>query len=214
MANKTGINPWLKMWTCPKATIRTIVDYNPDYRLFVLSAIYGFVSLISTSQSFALGLSINFFLLIFLCLIIAPLWGYLLFSISSFLIYTTGKWLKGKAKYKEVRACVAWSNVPIIANLVLWAILFGIFKQDILKDFPASFDVTPVQRAILFVVLLGQLILSIWIIVLYVNSLSEVQCYSVGKAILNIIFAVILFIGLFFVASFAYFLIMKGFNLA
>lgn len=214
MANKIDVNPWLSMWTHPKTTIRTIVDYNPNYRLFVLSAIYGFISLISSSQSFALGLSVNFFLLMLLCLIISPFWGYLIFSVSSFFIHITGKWLKGKAEYKEVRASIAWSNVPMIGNIILWAILFIVFRQDVLKDFPGSFEITLAQRGVLFTVFLCQLILSIWIIVLYVNSLSEVQGFSIGKAVLNIIFALILFIGLFFVASFAYFLIMKGFNIS
>ena len=79
MANKIGINPWLGMWTHPKSTIRTIIDYNPNYRLFLMCAIYGFVSLISFTQSFALGSHINFFLLLLLSLIIAPFWGYLIF---------------------------------------------------------------------------------------------------------------------------------------
>ncbi len=213
MANKIGFNPWLSMWTQPKSTIRSIVDYDPNYRLYVLSAIYGLVSLISTFQSFALGLKINFFLLLLLCLIVAPLWGYIVFSISSFFIHLTGKWLKGQAKYKEVRASIAWSNIPMIGNLILWCILLFIFKQDLLKDFPASYEITNPQKTILFGILLSQLILSIWVLVLYINSLAEVQKFSVGKAILNIILAVILFIGLFFVISIIYFLVIKGFNL-
>lgn len=213
MANEMGFNPWLRMWTHPKSTIRSIVNYDPNYRLYILSAIYGFVSLIGSFQSFALGRAINFYYLLIIGLIIAPIWGYLIFSFASFFIHLTGKWLKGQAKYKEIRACIAWSNVPMIGNLILWIFLLIIFKSDIFNDFPGSFEITIPQRSILFIVMLSQLILSIWVIVLYINSLAEVQKFSVGKSVLNMILAVILFIGIFFVVSFISFLIIKGFNL-
>ena len=213
MASKIGFNPWLTMWTKPKSTIRSIVDYNPNFGLFILSAIYGFVSLVSSSQSFAIGEIINFYLVVLLCLVLAPIWGYIVFSISSFFVYFTGKWIKGQAKYKEIRAALAWSNIPMIGNLVLWIVLFIIFKQDILKNFPGSFAITNSHRAILFVILLCQLVLGIWVFILYVNSLAEVQRFSVGKAILNIIIALIIFVAIFFVISIVYFLVLKGFNL-
>lgn len=213
MANKIGFNPWLSMWTKPKATIRKIIEFNPNYRLFLLAAIYGFVSLVSSSQSFSLGQTINFFTVLFLCLIVSPLWGYVIFSISSFFIYFTGKWLKGAAKYKEVRACIAWSNVPMIGNVILWVFLLLIFKQDLLNDFPGSYPITSPQRGALFAILLAQMILSIWVIVLYINSLAEVQMFSVGKAILNIIISVLFFIAIFFVISIVYFLILKGLSI-
>jgi len=138
MANKIGINPWLCMWIKPKSTIRTIVDYNPNYRLFALSAIYGFVSLISTSQTFAFGNLLHPFLVFLIAIILSPLWGYIIFSISSFFIYFSGKWIGGEAKYKEVRSAIAWSNVPMIGNVILWIGLLFLFGTTIIKDFSGN----------------------------------------------------------------------------
>ncbi|HEU63929.1 MAG: hypothetical protein KR126chlam4_00769 [Candidatus Anoxychlamydiales bacterium] len=208
-----GFNPWLKMWVKPKTTIRKVVDYNPNFRLFFLSAIYGFVSLLSSSQSFALGTTFHFFLVLFLSIIIAPLWGYIVFSVSSFFIFFTGRWLQGKAKYKEVRSAIAWSNAPMIVNVVLWILLLFIFREDILRDFPATFVFSKAQRVFLFLILLCQLVVSVWIIVLYINALSEVQKFSIGKAILNILIAIVIFVAVFFAIALIYFLIMRGFLL-
>jgi len=61
----SGFNPWLRMWVKPKTTIRKIIEYNPNFRLFWLSAIYGIVSLLSSSQSFALGHRLHFFVILF-----------------------------------------------------------------------------------------------------------------------------------------------------
>jgi hypothetical protein len=212
MASSLGFNPWLSMWTKPKSTIRKIVDYNPNFRLYVLSAIYGLVSLISSSQSLALGEKLNFFLILFICLILAPIWGYITFSVSAFFVYFTGKWLKGQANYRQVRASIAWSNVPMIGNLILWIILFIIFKYDILKEFPGAYPITNVQKTLLFTILFAQLVLSIWVIVLYINSLAEVQRFSIGKSILNIIIAIVIIIAILFVISIFYFLALKGFR--
>ena len=209
----SGFNPWLKMWVKPKTTIRKVVDYNPNFRLFWLSAIYGIVSLLSSSQSFALGHRFHFFLVLFLCLIVAPLWGYIVFSVSSFFIFLSGKWLKGSAKYKEVRSAIAWSNAPMIVNIFLWILLLSIFREDMLRDFPASFVFSKAQRVFLFLILLSQLVVSVWIIVLYINALSEVQRFSIGKAILNIFIAMVIFIAVFFAIALIYFLIMRGFLL-
>ncbi|NGX34987.1 MAG: hypothetical protein K1060chlam1_01353 [Candidatus Anoxychlamydiales bacterium] len=208
-----GFNPWLKMWVKPKFTIRKIVDYNPNFRLFFLSTIYGFVSLLSSSQSFALGNTLHFFLVLLISLIIAPLWGYIAFSVSSFFIFVTGKWLKGKAKFTEVRSALAWANAPMIVNVVLWILLLIIFREDILKDFPEGFVLTKADRVLIFLISLCQLVISIWIIVLYINALAEVQKFSIGRAVLNIVIAIVIFAFVFFVISLICFLIMKGFNL-
>ncbi|NGX44480.1 MAG: hypothetical protein K1060chlam3_00647 [Candidatus Anoxychlamydiales bacterium] len=209
----SGFNPWLKMWVKPKTTIRKVVDCNPNFRLFWLSAIYGIVSLLSSSQSFALGHRFHFFLILFLCLIVAPIWGYIVFSVSSFFIFLTGKWLRGRAKYKEVRSAIAWSNAPMIVNIFLWILLLSIFREDILRNFPASFVFLKSQRVVLFLILLCQLVVSVWIIVLYINALSEVQKFSIGKAVLNILIAIVIFASVFFAIALVYFLIMKGFLL-
>ncbi len=208
-----GFNPWLKIWVKPKITIRKIVDYNPNFRLFVLSAIYGFASLMSSSQGLALGTNLHFFLILFSCIIVSPLWGYIVFSISSFFIFFTGKWLKGQAKYREIRSAIAWSNAPMIVNVFLWILLLIIFREDILKDFPTAFFLSKAQRVVLFLILLCQLVISIWIIVLYINALSEVQRFSIGKAILNIIIAIVIFVAFFFGISLIYFLMTRGLGL-
>jgi len=43
--------------------------------------------------------------------------------------------------------------------------------------------------------------------------LSEVQRFSIGKAILNIVIAIVIFVAVFFIIALIYFLIMRGLNL-
>lgn len=201
-------NPWITMWAKPKETIRKIIKINPNHNLFVLSIIYGFGSLLSLAQGLAIGFHYNLITILIGALILSPIWGYLVFSISSFFIFLTGKWLKGQGKFKEIRCAIAWSNLPMIINLFFWIILFFLFKEDIFKDFSNSIVFSDFQKITLFGILVFQLIISIWILVLYINSLAAVQKFSIGKSILNIIIGIIIFFGVFFVASFIYYLIL------
>ncbi|MBN2478643.1 MAG: YIP1 family protein [Parachlamydiales bacterium] len=204
MPEKLGINPWITIWFSPKKTIRQIVDYKKNYKIWLLSFIYGFVSLISLSQTLSLGSALNVIIIFIISLILAPIWGYIVFSFASFFMYFTGRWIKGSATYHDVRAAISWSNVPMIVNFALWVLLFVIFGPMIFKNFPGEYALSNTQIALLFVILLLQLIVSIWILVLFVNCLAEVQRFSVAKAILNIVVAIIIFVALFFVASIVY----------
>ncbi|NGX28382.1 MAG: hypothetical protein K940chlam1_00561 [Candidatus Anoxychlamydiales bacterium] len=205
-----SFNPWLSMWVKPKKTIQKIIEINPNFRLFFLSAIYGFISLISSSQSFTLGYHLHFLWIILISIVLSSLWGYTIFSVASFFAYFTGKWLKGAAKYQEVRSALAWSSIPMIGNLFLWILLFIVFHTALLQDFPGTFILTSVQTSFLFVVLFIQLLLSIWILVLFINALAQVQKFSIGKSILNILIAAVIFGAVFFVLSIIYFLILKA----
>jgi hypothetical protein len=54
MAN-LGLNPWKSILTKPRETIRSIVGYNANYRLLVLSIIYGFNSMLGIAQKISFG---------------------------------------------------------------------------------------------------------------------------------------------------------------
>jgi len=50
-SNNEALNPWLSMWTKPRATIQNIVDTNPENFVLILAAISGFFTSIDrTSQ--------------------------------------------------------------------------------------------------------------------------------------------------------------------
>jgi hypothetical protein len=193
---KLKCNPWFAIWVKPKGTIQEIVDYNPNYRLGILSAIYGFISLMGISQSFSYGFVLGFFPLIIASIIFSVIWGYFLFSLASFFVYFVGRWLKGQANYKQVRASVAWSTVPMVVNLIIWIVLLVLFQDKIFKDFYNNVPLDAVTSTMLFAFMLIQLILSIWSLVIYINCLSQVQKFSIIRSIFNIIIS-----GIFLMVS-------------
>ena len=195
MLKKPKENSWLNILTSPKETIQNIVDVNPNYGLFYLCCIYGFVTVMSMIQGngFVDGMSLTS-ILIFV-VVFSPVIGYLLFSINSWFIFITGKILNGQGTFKKLRAALSWSSVPLIFNLFVWIVLILIFKR-------ALFSVEILNHE--YIRLLGlflslNLIASVWSLVIFVAAVAQVQKFSILKAIGNIIlgglfYAVIIFI--------------------
>lgn len=195
-------NPWLTIWTQPRATIAQIVAVNPNRSLWLLAFIYGFCSLMNMFQSMALGSTLSPIGILILAIIIAPFWGWVTFSVWSVFVTWVGKWFKGKGQFSETRAAYAWSCVPILLNIPLWLLMVYVFGHQLFLNFPDAHLVPPVQLTLLFAVLISKVVLAIWSLVIYLNALAEVQQFSILKAILNVLVAgVILGIVLFVVWS-------------
>lgn len=184
---KLSVNPWLKMWTKPRETIRSIVKADPDYRLWWLAGFYGFPMLLSSAQNLSLSGKLSPVVIVIGAAVFAALVGMLGFQITSALVHWTGKWLGGVGTFLQVRAAVAWSNVTNVGASLLWLLLVAFFGADVfVRTFPESTFVGA-SLALVSSIFILQTVLSVWSFVLFVRSLAEVQQFSVWRAIINII---------------------------
>lgn len=179
--------PWLRMWVKPRETIRGIVDKDPDFRLYWLAAIYGFPMLLQFSQSLSLATNYSFWTIFIASLILSIAAGMIGFTISSALVRWIGKWLGGVGSFKEIRAAIAWSNVPNVAVIILWVALMGLFGVNLFfKEFP-DMPLTGWLYGVTTLIFVLMTVLSVWSFVLLVTAVSEVQKFSVWRGIVNII---------------------------
>lgn len=192
--------PWLSIWTKPRATISKIVAENPNCGLWWLASIYGVCALLNLFQSMALGREFGVGIILILAVVLAPFYGYVSFAIWSWFVFWTGKWFKGKGTFKTVRASYAWSCVPIVVNIPLWglmAILFG--HQLFANTAEASMPPMGLMYAV-FAILVVKVIMAIWSLVIFLNTLAEVQGYSMTRSIFNVIVAALILFVLFAIA--------------
>ena len=182
-----NFNPWLEIWTRPRATIRRIVNERPNRCLWALAGIYGFGSLINNAQSFGLGQSLDLWAICLIVVLLSFVWGYIFFSIWSGVVYWIGRLFKGKGTFQSVRAAYAWACVPLAVNIPLWILLIGVFGQDLFKLSFGSEEYSGALFVVLFSALIVRLAMAVWSLVIYFNALAEVQSYSVLKAILNVV---------------------------
>jgi hypothetical protein len=181
------LNPWSSIWVRPRATIAAVVAENPNRSLWWLAAIYGFSSLLNTCQSIMLGFNVSLAGIFLLAIVFAPLWGYISFSVWSWVVMITGKWLKGTGSFQAIRASYAWSCVPLIANIPLWFVLASIFGQELFTNFSENHILTDGQVSMLFGILIIRIAAAIWSIVIYLNALAEVQQFSILRTIGNVL---------------------------
>lgn len=180
-------NPWLKIWTEPRKTIRSIVGTDPKFGFILLCIIYGLPLALNLAQNMDLSTALPMWAIIIAALVVCPFLGMIGISISSWLIQVTGRWIGGKANFLSVRAVVAWSNAPNIVSILVWCVLIGMFGMQIFNKSFSEGHFVGVQAGTLFLVMLVETIVSIWGFVILLVGLSEVQGFSVWRAFANVI---------------------------
>ena len=186
MKDKLSLNPWTSIWLKPRETIREIINFNPKHLFFLLAWMYGIPTVLQFFQNYSFGAQFPLLWLSAAALIVAPLAGFLGIILLSALLFWTGKWMGGKACFTDLKAAVAWSNVPSVVNIGIWIVLMISFKERL---FSATFSegvFVGYELALVFFTLLFQVILAVWGFVIWVRMVSEVQQLSIWKALLNI----------------------------
>ena len=197
MKSMSGFKAFLTMWTSPRKTIRGIINTNPDQKLFLLSLIYGLPMMFYYAQGASLGQTYHLFTIFLISLIGACIIGYVGINFGAFLLFLTGKWIGGKAKFKEVRASVAFSNVTNLVSIVIWLLLTLMFRKSVfMSDFSYSASLGNFKALMNFIFII-QLVVAVWSMVIFIASLSETQGFSIFRSIINTLLPIgVVFVGL------------------
>lgn len=208
MSKKLGVNPWISILTRPRDTIKVIVGFNPNYRIFILSSIVGFFSILGIGQQLQLGKRLDLILIIIPAIILSPLWGYILYSFSSWFVFFTGRWIKGAAKYREVRASMLWAGVPLIVVDIFYIFLIIIGGVTFFRG-EGKFYFFPFASVLVVLLAVLSVVAVVWSFVIYLNTLSAVQKFSRWRAFGNMLLAWVFKVLFLFVLSFFIGIILK-----
>lgn len=184
MKEKLGLNPWLSIWVRPRETIRALVSYNVNYRFLILSAVCGFLYMLQSSQFLSLGQESSLLSILIVSLILAIPIGYIVFNVSAVFMYFVGKLIKGKGKYKEVRAAIYWASVPNLVSIFLWIVMMIAFGKTL---FVTGFEENLSSGALgmIFAVAILHIAVAIWGLIILVKAIGEVQGFSAWMGLLN-----------------------------
>jgi len=181
MSQLADLNPWLTMWAQPRGTIRSLVHNKPSYGVFYLAAIYALENFFFYANWWSFGLNISFFTILLTGIILCPFIGFVWLYFIGWIFHFSGRWLKGTAPAAHLRTALAWSKIPAVINLLMWFILIFV-----------SPDVVFIQdgggTSSLFVNFIA-FILAVWSFVLLIQGIREVQGFSVGRSLANVLIA-------------------------
>jgi hypothetical protein len=173
-------NPWLTIWTRPRATIRGIVDYDPTYRVVPIAAASGIVQTLDRMMQKNAGDMLSLAALIGLAAVVGSLAGLVQLVVAGWWFSNMGRIFGGRADSKQVRTVVAWAVVPSFATvpfLVLAVALLG--KGMFTSELPEG---TEALAAVVLIALGAvQVIFGIWSAVVFSWSFSRAWARCMGS---------------------------------
>jgi hypothetical protein len=199
----TSENPFLTIWTRPRATIRGIVDRAPTYAVVPITIATGVLQALSILASTGqVGQRLSVWSILAIAAVVGPIGGMLCLYLGAWLVGVSCRAIGGVANLRNVRAALAWSMVPTLGTIPLWLARLAVFgKKAFAAELP-SFDEQFWQRILLLLLLAAaELILDIWSLAILLLTLAEVEGLSVWKSLgcLLAIFVVIVIATVIFV---------------
>ena len=186
-SNGQTLNPWISMWTKPRATIQQVIDTNPERLVMILAAVSGFSTALDRASTKSLGDKLDLPVIFLLAVFLGSISGIIGLYIGSALIRWTGTWIGGKASSQSIRAAIAWSSVPIIWALILWLPKLAIFGKELFTTETPVVDANPSLVFLLLGFVAIEILIGVWVIVVFVKCLGQVQNFSSWKALVNVV---------------------------
>lgn len=182
-----SITPFFTIWTEPRATIRRIVDTEPTLFVIALAAIGPAIGALAGQWSRALtnnaNLSVLWPLWVAVSVAIQAALGVIVLFIFGAVFKWSGAMLGGVANRVEVRAALAWSQVPGIAGeiILLIAVLSGVPMP---QPTPGAF---PHIDPAFYKVMLVEVVFVIWGFIVSLKCMGEVHRFSAWRALVAIL---------------------------
>ena len=176
-------NPFLTIWTRPRATIRGIVNTNPAYRVLPIAIAGGVLEALQLESLVFAGEQLTVPIILLIAVVIGPPLGLIFLYAGAWIVATSCRLLGGQADSREVRSALAWSSVPLLATIPLWIIRLALLGRELFTFAKPSISAQPALLYPLVATVVPELILSIWWMVVTVKALGEVQRFSAWRAL-------------------------------
>ncbi|KZN54490.1 hypothetical protein N474_01865 [Pseudoalteromonas luteoviolacea CPMOR-2] len=183
------LNPWLSIWTQPRATIQQIIDSGCAKYILLLVMISGVNSTLDRAVSKSMGDDKEVLVIVAMSIATGALSGVFFWALGSAATRLIGKWLGGVGTYEELRTAIAWSNVPSVLSLMLWVPLIAIAPNEIFATNTPTINANTIKSVLYWGIMTIQLVLGIWSLILMIKCVAQVQEFSFWRAFSNLLLA-------------------------
>jgi len=182
---------FLKIWTTPRPVFKYINDNSYGKYVTVLLVFAGMLDAFDRATTQHMGNIMPVWGVLLLCICGGALFGWISYYIYAALLSWTGSWLKGEGNTDSILRVLAYALIPTVLSLIPLALKIaaygnGVFTTEGLPG--ANWSDMIFQYGIGAV----NLVLNVCTLVLYVVGISEVQKFSVWKAILNLLLPILI----------------------
>jgi hypothetical protein len=188
-----SIQPWQTIWVRPRATIRSIVETDPGDRMMLLAMLIGIANTLETAS--LQDWRGEIMLTLPLCIILGIVTGPLTLHFRGMVFALIGWGLGGCATVTEVKVALAWAAIPRIVGLAAWIPLTFLLGNELFAHETPHFDAFleanlfwTFSAGIIFIGLGGfSILMELWSVVLVVKCLSEVNGFSIWRALVTFV---------------------------
>jgi hypothetical protein len=193
---KGGLNPWISIWTRPRATMKEIFQSSPK-GVFLLFLVGAFVQVLDRAAQRHSGDSMDSLTGLMAISLIGSLIGaatyYYLLPV---LLRWVGNKLGGRGTTERVRYSVAYSYIPIAYSLlIVWLPSLFLFGMENFTTHTPLIDSSTTLTLLFFLFGIIDLVIGIWAIIIFLKCLGEAHQFSAWKAFFTTILSVLIFIG-------------------
>lgn len=181
-----------RIWFEPRTIFRYINEHRHETSLWMLLVLNGIVQSFERAAQKHMGDTFPFVGLVLFCIVFGSLGGYISVKIYAHLISWTGRWLGGTADNKSLLRVFAYACIPSLVSLLVLIVQLGLYGQVLFQKDGISEAFDTVGLLLIAV----QFILKVWLVVLWIVGTAEVQAFSIGKAIVNLLLPSLLLVAL------------------
>lgn len=183
-----------KIWTSPRLVFRYLNDNRYDKFVNILLILAGITKAFDKALTRNMGDNLPLIAVLAICIIGGGLFGWISYYIYAALISWTGNWLKGKGDTDSLLRMISHAMIPLIAIMILLIPQISVFGNEIFQSDINVYGTGLLSTLIYYFISFIEISVSIWTIVLIVIGISEVQKFSIGKSILNMILPLLLIV--------------------
>ncbi|WP_435522587.1 Yip1 family protein [Chryseobacterium indoltheticum] len=176
-----------KIWTEPRRVFKFINDTRYEKYLYFFMFLAGVASAFQRSSSKNMGDHSSLFLIVFGCVILGGALGWISYYIYAALLSWSGKWLNGVGNTSSIFRMMAYAMIPSILGLFFLFLQIAVYGIDYFTDFAGYLEKGMFINVVFWISFIIENLLSLATLIFMVIGLSEVQKFSIGKTIINLI---------------------------
>jgi hypothetical protein len=180
-------NPFLTIWTRPRATIRAIVNTDPYPHVIPLAILGGIVQTLNNASQRNAGDKLPLVAILGIALLLGPVGGFTSLFVGGWFLGLTGRWLGGRARPDQLRAVIAWSYVPVLATIPIWIIQLGFLGRGLFTRETPILDANPTFGLVVMATGILEVVLGFWSFVILLKGVGEVHGFSAWKALASML---------------------------
>jgi len=182
-----------KIWTEPRRIFKFINDTEYEKYFYVLLFCAGIVRALDRASTKNMGDDSSLLLILVISIVGGGALGWISYFIYSALLSWTGKWLNGAGNTSSIYRMMAYAMLPSIIAMILLIPQIAVYGIDVFRD--VDYDsADTIGNLIFWISVLLEIALYVLTLVFMVIGLSEVQKFSIWKAILNLLLPIFIIV--------------------